>query len=253
MWVRAMTNEKKLEEIQSFLISVKNMIESKYIMIDRRVSDILRSIAETNAVYNLIAECMINFDFAYEWRKATEGSFLKMPENDAKKIAFIFCMLNNIDDRKIDVTVVLEKYFSYDLAYSSYDLFCRYVIVEFRRLVLKYLNIEIPSARKVKFEAPEIESQPKEAEIDDNEKLVHVLRDFVKFLGEQKKLKNCLMPKYDLIAVASTFEQVARNKQVEYFYAFLVTLNSASSKNKEVKIMLADINRYASALISKRK
>lgn len=249
-----MTNEKKLQEIQEFLVSIKNMLESKYILIDRRVSDILRAIADTNAVYNLIAECMINFDFAYEWRKATEGSYLKLPETDAKKIAFIFCLLNNIDDRNIDVTMILERYFSYDLAYSPYDLFCRFVIVEFRRLILKLLNIEIPQPKPARtFQAPEIDHHEEEPEIDDNEKLLLVLRDFVKFLGEQKKLKNCFMPKYDLIAVASTFEQVVRNKQVEYFYAFLVTLNSASPKNREVRNMLAEINKYASALISRRK
>lgn len=248
-----MTNEKKLENIQEFLISIKNMLESKYILVDRRVSDILRSIANTNDVYNLIAECMINFDFGYEWRKATSGNFLRLPETDSKKIAFIFCMLNNIDDRKLDITEILERYFSYDLAYSSYDQFCRYVIVEFRRLILKLLNIEIPAPKPVKFKAPEIEVLEEKHETDDFEKLSIVLREFIKFLGEQKKLKNCLMQKYDLIAVASTFEQVARNKQVEYFYAFLVTLNSVSPKNKEIRIMLADINKFASSLISKGK
>lgn len=248
-----MTNEKKLEEIQGFLVSIKNMLESKYILIDRRVADILRSIAETNLVYNLIAECMINFDFSYEWNKATEGNYLKLPESDPKRISFIFCLLNNIDDRNIDVTAVLERFFSYDIAYSPYDLFCKYVIGEFRRLILKHLNIEMPVQKKVKFEAPEIDGQSKEVEIDDYDKLSHVLRDLVKFLGEQKKLKHMIMPKYDLIAVVSTFEQVARNKQIEYFYAFLVTLNSVVPKNKELRTMLADINRLASTLISKRK
>ncbi len=248
-----MTNEKKLQEIQGFLVSVKNMLESKYILIDRRVADILRSIAETNVVYNLIAECMINFDFAYEWQRATEGSYLKLPESDPKRISFIFCLLNNIDDRNIDVTAVLERFFSYDIAYSPYDLFCKYVIAEFRRLILKHLNIEISAPKHVKFEAPEVDAQVKEPEIDDYEKLSLVLRDLVKFLGEQTKLKNLIMPKYDLIAVVSTFEQVARNRQIEYFYAFLVTLNSVAPKNKELRTMLAEINRLASTLISKRK
>ena len=247
-----MTNEKKLQEIQDFLLSVKNMLESKYILIDRRVSDILRSIADTNAVYNLIAECMINFDFAYEWRKSTEGIYLKLPDQEAKRIAFIFCLLNNIDDRKLDVTLILEKFYSYDLAYSPYDLFCRNVIVEFRRLILKFLNIEIPDTRRPVFQAPEIVEAEQEVKVDDFEKLALVLRDLIKFLSAQKKLKNCFMPKYDLIAVASTFEQVVRSKQTEYFYAFLVTLNSASPKNKEVKTLLAEINRLASALISRR-
>ena len=248
-----MTNEKKLEEVQEFLISIKNMLESKYILIDRRVSDILRAIADTDSVYNLIAECMINFDFAYEWTSATSGSYFKLPGQESKRIAFIFCLLNNIDDRKIDVTFILEKYFSYDLAYSSYELFCKYVIVEFRRLILKHLKIEIPQVRPNKFQAPEIDSKNEEPELDDFDKLALVLRDLVKYLGEEKKFKNVLMPKYDLIAVVSTFEQVARNKQIEYVYAFMVTLNAVLSKNKAVKFMLADINRYASALISKRK
>ena len=248
-----MTNEKKLEEVQEFLISIKNMLESKYILIDRRVSDILRAIADTDSVYNLIAECMINFDFAYEWSASTSGSYFKLPGQESKRIAFIFCLLNNIDDRKIDVTFLLEKYFSYDLAYSSYELFCKYVIAEFRRLVLKHLNIEIPQVRVNKFEAPEIDSRQEEPELDDFDKLAIVLRDLVKYLGEQQKLKNMVMPKYDLIAVVSTFEQVARNKQTEYVYAFMVTLNSVLSKNKAVKIMLAEINRCASAIISKRK
>lgn len=247
-----MTNEKKLQEIQDFLLSIKNMLESKYILIDRRVSDILRSIADTNAVYNLIAECMINFDFAYEWRKSTEGVYLKLPDQESKRIAFIFCLLNNIDDKNIDVTLMLEKFYSYDLAYSPYDLFCRNVIVEFRRLILKFLNIDIPDTRRPVFQAPEIVEHEPEVKIDDFEKLALVLRDLIKFLSAQKKLKNCFMPKYDLIAVASTFEQVVRSKQTEYFYAFLVTLNSASPKNKEVKALLAEINRLASALISRR-
>ena len=114
-------------------------MESKYILIDKKVSDVLRAIADTNLVYNLIAECMINFDFAFEWKRATEGSFLKLPDADSKRISFIFCLLNNIDDKNIDVTAVLERFFSYDLAYSSYDLFCKNVIAEFRRLILKHL------------------------------------------------------------------------------------------------------------------
>lgn len=248
-----MTNEKKLQNIQEFLISVKNMLESKYILIDRRVADILRAIANTNDVYNLIAECMINFDFGYEWKKATSGEFLKLPETDAKKIAFIFCMLNNIDDRKIDVTKILERYFSYDLAYSSYDQFCRAIIVEFRRLILKLLGIEIVMPVQASAEIGAVDASQKASETDNYEKLEIVLREFIKFLGEQKKLKNCLMPRYDMIAVASTFEQVVKNRQVEYIYAFSVTLNSVAPKNKEAKIMLDDINKLSNSILSKGK
>ena len=76
-----MINNKNKPNINNFLLSIQNMLESKYILIDRRISDILLTIAETDTIYNLIAECMINFDFGMEWKRATEGQFLKLPES----------------------------------------------------------------------------------------------------------------------------------------------------------------------------
>lgn len=243
-----MTNDKQKPNINKFLLSIQNMIESKYILIDRRISDILLSIAENDAIYNLIAECMINFDFREEWKRATDGQFFKFPENESKRIAFIFCMLNNIDDRNIDITNVLEKYFSYDLGYTPYDMFCKTVIVEFKRLVMKFLNIV-----EISNQAQAVESViVQEPLLTDNyKKLADYLRELVKFLSSLKKIKGSFMPKYDLIAVVSTFEQVVRNKQVEYFYAFLVTLNSALPKNKDIKFMMIEINRLTNNLIAR--
>lgn len=247
-----MINNKNKPNINNFLLSIQNMLESKYILIDRRISDILLTIAETETIYNLIAECMINFDFGMEWKRATEGQFLKLPESEAKRVAFIFCLLNNIDDKNIEITRVLEKYFSYDLVYTPYEMFCRTVIVEFKRLILSFLHIEEAKTEKIAVEHKTTESQTQEPILTDNfKKLANYLRDLVKYLSSLKKLKGSFMPKYDLIAVVSTFEQVVRNKQVEYFYAFLVTLNSAVPKNKDIKFMLVEINRLTNNLISR--
>lgn len=238
-------------KMNNFLTSLQNMLDSKYILIDRRISDVLLAIAECDEVYNLIAECMINFDFAGEWKKATEGMYFKLPETDAKKIAFVFCMLNNIDDKNIEITKILEKYFAYDLVYSPYELFCKNIVAEFRRLIMGFLGIQFPVVEMDNQPVQQLPEEQQKLITDHFETLANYLRDLVKYLSSLKKLKGSFMPKYDLIAVVSTFEQVVRSRQTEYFYAFLVTINSAVPKNKDIKFMLVEINRLANNLIAK--
>ena len=84
---------------------------------------------------------MINFDFRLAWSRAAGSTFIKLPERDCDRIAFIFCLLNNIDDKNLAITMVLDKYFSYDAETRPYELFCKNIIVEFKRLILKELGL----------------------------------------------------------------------------------------------------------------
>jgi hypothetical protein len=128
--------------VDRFVASINDMLASKYILIDRKISDILLAIADTRDVYNVIAQCMVNFDFKSEWKLATSTNVMKLPNTNEKRISFIFCLLNNIDDKNLDATTVLERYFSYDSTVSPYDLFCKNIIVEFKNLVLLKLNLK---------------------------------------------------------------------------------------------------------------
>lgn len=239
-----MANNKESVNIDRFLLSINNMIESKYILIDRRISDVLLAIADTHEVYNLIAECMINFDFKQEWKKATQSNMMKLPANDAKRISFIFCLLNNLDDKNLDATVVLEKYFSYDRMVSPYEQFCKNVIAEFGRLVVKKLQIEVSDA--VVYENLDMEHVDRE---DEFSVLAKLLDDFCGFVASQKKIKHSFMQKNDLVAVISTFKEVVASKHVEYFYSYQVAINSAIEKNKQLKTKFADANKIIEAII----
>ena len=233
-------------DLNDFLISIDNMIKSKYILVDRRIADVLLAIAGNNEVYNLIAECMINFDFKREWKIATGGMYLKLPEGDAKKISFIFCMLNNIDDGNIDITKLLEKFFSYDAELSPYELFCKTIIVEFKRLILEYLNYEEPNVAE-NSDVQEYEVPTK----NDFFVLAEMIRELSTDIKAEKKLKKSFMQKNDVVAVLSTFEQVAYNGLTEYFYAFIVTIKSALVHEKKFYPKATKIINLANDLISR--
>ena len=227
--------------IEKFLNSVDGMINSKYILVDRKISDVLLSIAETREVYNLIARCMVNFDFRDEWKRATVSSVLKLPENDAKRISFIFCMLNNFDDKNLDVTKILERFFSYDKTISPYDLFCKCVVEEFKKLIMRNLNIQIPEE--------EIATAETSVAMNEFEVLLSMLKNFASLIVSKRNIKHCFMAKNDLLAVVSTLEQIVEKHQVEYFYAFQVTINNCISKDKDLKKAFADANRIIDEII----
>ncbi len=239
-----MANNKQPINIDKFLLSINNMIESKYILIDRRISDILLAIADTHEVYNLIAECMVNFDFKLEWKKATTTNMMKLPVNDSKRISFIFCLLNNLDDKNLDATNVLEKYFSYDRMISPYEQFCKNVIAEFGRLVVKKLQVKVVDTDV--YENLDIEHADTE---DEYTVLAKLLEDFRAYIVAQKKLKHCFIEKNKLIAIVSTFKEVVLSKHIEYFYSYQLTISSAIEKNKVLKNKFADANKIIDGIL----
>lgn len=237
-----MTKNNTNIEIDNFLNAISSMLESKYILIDRKISDILYAIANTEAVYHVIAKSMINFDFRQSWNRAVNSTFIKLPEKDADRIAFIFCFLNNIDDKNLDITMVLDKYFSYDAETKPYELFCKNIIVEFKMLILKELGLGYQ--KEVVFEG-----EPEN--VDEFEMLSNLLRDFAHIVIVKKKVKVVGMKKDNLIDIALTFSKVALDRNAEYFGAFLLMINSAISKNKELKEKFKPINNLANDIMEK--
>lgn len=235
-----MANSKKDVCIDDFLNAVSSTLESKYILIDRKISDILYSIANTQDVYNVIAKCMINFDFIQAWNGAVKSNFIKLPENDDDRIAFIFCFLSNIDDKNLDITMVLDKYFSYDSETKPFELFCKNIIVEFKMLILKKLNIE---------SEPEVIFDKKPRQLDEFELLEELLRDFLQIVLVQKKLKHLNVKKEELVTIVQTFAQAVAEKNTAYFHSFVIMIKSAISKNKDLKTRFVQIENLVGDIV----
>ena len=227
-----------------FLYSVQNLVESKYLLIDKRVSELLQSIASNEKIYNLIAECMVNFDFIEEWQNATHGNRLVLPDDSVRKISFIFCMLNNIDDKNLDLTKVMQHYFSYDDTKTPYVHFCEDVVIEFRNVIMKKLGINL--------DADETEEDlflEEEQKLGDN--LILVLRKLSDYAEFSKKVKLVNISREDLVAVISTFEFAVRNSQMEYYYALTVTIKNALRKAKDVLDLVQEMDTLSSKLIQR--
>ena len=150
-------------------------------------------------------------------------------------------MLSNIDDKVIEFTKILENYFSYDRNVSAYELFCKQIITEFKNLIVKQLGI-YDSVFRV---SNETEIEPN----DEFSMLYDLVYGFNESIMRMKKFKHCFIERENLVAIISTFLQVIKNRQVEYFYSYKVTILAAIKKNKELMQNFVAINNMIDDII----
>lgn len=232
-----MTEEKILNEIKPFVDACDKMTASKFIMIDKRISDVLKSIASVDLVFDAIKECMINFNFEKEFKEATSKlGFLSVPEEPHKFIAFTFSLLNFLDDKKISASDLLSKHFSKteDPA-GPYSAFCQSVIVRFKELLVsKILN------------RADVKNETKKKEVvvvdkDVMNRLVFLLKDLKDYVQGLKKVKKGSLTKGELQEVISTAILCAKNGDLKYIRAFITAIKAGEGKEKEIDKRLCEI------------
>jgi len=158
------------------------------------------------------------------------------------KIAFIFCFLSNIDDKNLDITMILDKYFSYDSEIKPFELFCKNIIVEFKYLIMDELGVK---------PEPEVKFKEKPLQMDEFLLLERLLYDFLQIVLVQKKIKHVFIKKEELVEMIQTFSQAVKEKNTAYFSAFTMMINTSISKNKELKAKFVQIVNLVNDIVGK--
>lgn len=116
------------------------MVNSKFIIAERRIRDILKSIAASSKLISIFAYCTEGYSFSYEFDRnvaviGTEKT-LRMPSNARDFLAFSYALLMEIDLKSIDFHKLLtEYYYNPDGPNESYKFFTASVIMPFRMFV----------------------------------------------------------------------------------------------------------------------
>ncbi|MCL2234544.1 MAG: hypothetical protein FWC11_02625 [Firmicutes bacterium] len=113
-----------------------NLILSKYILADKRISDLLKVVASSKKLYSLIKGVLKGFDFVEEYKLATirRGQFF-LPKSRKKLISFVFCLLYYIDTNAIELSDFLKDNFSSSNVNLEFSNFTSQVILPFRHAV----------------------------------------------------------------------------------------------------------------------
>ncbi|MBQ8468332.1 MAG: hypothetical protein IJ542_01080 [Clostridia bacterium] len=225
------------EDIEEFIVACDNMINSKFILVDKRIGEVLKSVATTKPVYNAIAENMINFNFNGAWTAATsKNGEIYVPED--KLIGFVFCMLKAINDGKININELLVKHFpSGDEKRSSYAIFCETTILPFKQQLIEKLCSEQKLAK------PEKKSEQKTENLDlqISERLLFLAKDAKTYAAGLRRIKACPITKQEYLDLLNLLILAIDSGDHKYIKVLTQTLIALSGKDKELKQRLGGI------------
>ena len=143
-----MISNKGLVGISAFMSSCDDLINGKFIFAGNKVANILKAISDSPELYEVIAECLKDYNYEKEFGRAkvklpTKKGTFKMPEDNTSIIPMVFCMLVEIQENKIDFKQFLADYFeSDDEEVSQFENFAKTVIVPFKNAIAYLFDIE---------------------------------------------------------------------------------------------------------------
>lgn len=155
------------QQLNRFFQACDKLMNEKYMVADSRIEEILRSIAESRALTDLFSAVTERFDYPsakkiYLKFPASNASFhgrAYLPEDRGEVLAFIFCLLVDIDAGRIKFDDFLLRYFYEDGSYTaSFALFSERMLRPFRDIVKECF----PEAARCASEEPVAQKVPEQ-------------------------------------------------------------------------------------------
>lgn len=151
-----LTREKSIENFDS---ATDELINSKYILADGKVSAVLKTVAQSRILYELFEYVTDGFDYhaAKSVCFVETGGKFKLPQKEEDLLALVFLLLMEIDAKREDLIDFCTKYFpSSEGLQKSYNEFASQVLVPFK------LTAEKALARIISAQDDEAEEKSKE-------------------------------------------------------------------------------------------
>ena len=132
--------EKSVERaIAQFSLRCDELAESNFILADKKISAVLKTIAGSEFLFNLVRNLLEDFDYEREKgeiMKVGDAVNLSLPSAPDEFIAFVFCLLMDFDNKELDLHKFLQTFFYEDGSYfESFASFCKQIVIPFKNTV----------------------------------------------------------------------------------------------------------------------
>lgn len=174
---------------ETFIAACDDLITCKYLVAEYKIQKLLQELAKCEDACNLIGDCLEEYnrerEFSKTFVKNTYGDFVcVMPEEEYKIIACVFCTLVDIDNKKIDFTDFIKRFFGADE--NPFDAFVSTMIIPFRNLMAEafgYPKINLTGEEEIPEEQEADVDEKEDAGVEDD-KFVSVQKLAVQILSE---------------------------------------------------------------------
>lgn len=239
-------------KLKEFLMACDEMIGGRFILSDIKISKILKSIADSDILYNLFSKCLINFNFKNEFKNAQSttkinGGYFVLPNEPQKIIALVFCILLEVDNQKLNLqNFINENFFSPDGYNISYSNFSQNILIPFKVCVMNALKINA-NAEDVgeESEGPKFEQISLEQfEHTSNSKilfakLAKAVNDLVGAVKKSNKIKKVIKEQVYILSKAMIEAILIEN--IKIMNAIMIAYECLIGKDKNIKIYYQDV------------
>lgn len=136
-------NEQKPDEkILEFYTACTDLRNAKLILADAKIGKILKAITSSPELFATVGECLVNFNFETEFRKAqvkkdSVNLYFALPSDRSKLVALVFSILSACDNHQLDLHAFIRDFFvsdNEDMAYGFMN-FVYKVVYPFRNVL----------------------------------------------------------------------------------------------------------------------
>lgn len=236
-------------ELMEFAKACDEFIEGKFILADVKIANILKKIADSTDIYNILAECMINFDFSKEFSKSrVSGSVgantFRLPTEIHKLIPLVFCLLIEIDKKNIDFNYFLRTQFPFaDTQKEEYDSFAQNVILPFKESILQLFDIN-PNELNIEEVKENSISVPivKEIEEEDKDDFFKSMKERCLAANESLGLIKNIARRENVLTLLEGIIETCNIENIKIINALVYALNQELKGEKHFRKIIESIN-----------
>lgn len=129
--------ENNIQELAPFCKACDEFISGKYILVDLKISALLKTIEQDEKIKNIVSDCLNDFDFASGFNLSAIKNGLILPNNDKGIIALVYGLLYRFSTHEIDFYEFLSKYYNKngEISNEEFSNFAKTIITPFETAV----------------------------------------------------------------------------------------------------------------------
>lgn len=235
-------------ELKNLTDACEEFKVSKYILMEKNISKILKTIAKGGTLYNIVADRVIGYNFKTDMEKFMANPSFDFIESENNVIPFVFCLLNEMDNGNIDVFAFTRAVFGDDNK-IAYEGFSKEIIERFEAHIIKVVNklmsinldAEIKKSSELKNEFPMFDS----AFVS---RITYIMENIMSKVTEEKVKKFPL--KNDTTTILFSVMVCLERKEYSGVLGLLLALKIILYKNKKYKTDYNEVLTLINSIIN---
>ncbi len=248
------------QSIEYFSIRMDELISSNYLLADKKITNVLKTVTTSKLFYELICYVADGFDFESYYASLKKGEFFPT-QNKKDFISFAICLFSAIDSKTEDILNVLSVYYRSESFEKSYKLFVDNFLIPFKKLVVsiaeEMVNSTTESADNDNFiDVPSLSEADEQLKMGSEKQPVSkkekkyytCYRDIQKILASEKaKIIHCKHikdeEKSDLLILLDRFKASLSRGNKQDIRTTFISYKYAVSAFKKIESEIDDVER----------